>query len=205
MIKMLGEYRPPRTWMTKCLFVHGPPGVGKSVSTLRTLRALSKLYSPIDYYVKVGGLNKWWDGYDNQPIVCIDDPGMFNPQYNDDAIAFKTAISAEAMKLEIKGGVVQFDSRLVIVLSNAAPELLAESSGPYHTQAVLDRLTGTRSCKGKAVYITKKQDRDRLITYITNIVKEFVAVPLGVDIHSNLVLTTVHAMHSSPLGYDYDY
>jgi len=28
----------------------------------------------IDYYQKMGGLKRFWDGYDNQPIVWIDDP-----------------------------------------------------------------------------------------------------------------------------------
>ena len=44
----------------------------------------------------MGGLTKFWDGYDNQPFVVIDDPGLFDPRYKEDEInAFKNVISSE--------------------------------------------------------------------------------------------------------------
>ena len=44
----------------------------------------------------MGGLTKFWDGYDNQPFVVIDDPGLFDPRYKEDKInAFKNVISSE--------------------------------------------------------------------------------------------------------------
>jgi len=51
----------------------GPTGVGKTSMVFRVLKALQKA-DVVDYYSKGGGLKKFWDGYDNQPIAWIDDP-----------------------------------------------------------------------------------------------------------------------------------
>lgn len=34
----------------------------------------------IEYYVKSQGLSKWWFGYNNEPIVIIDDPMQIKDQ-----------------------------------------------------------------------------------------------------------------------------
>jgi len=47
----------------------GPTGVGKTSMVFRVLKALQKA-DVVDYYSKGGGgLKKFWDGYDNQPIA----------------------------------------------------------------------------------------------------------------------------------------
>ena len=105
----------------------------------------------------MGGLRKYWDGYDNQPIVVIDDPGLFDPMNKgDDVHAFKSIISAEEHLVEIKFGSMQFDSHLVIIITNYDAGMLANSAGLENQDAVMDRLVGSRSIIRSALYIPNK-------------------------------------------------
>lgn len=82
--------------------------MGKNTITYNVLRTIQDIYK-IDFYSKMGGLKKFWDGYDNQPIVITDDPRLFNVRINDeDVVAFKSIISSEEYLTEIKFGTMQF-------------------------------------------------------------------------------------------------
>lgn len=56
---------PPRTAPKKCVWIYGKPGTGKT-------RAATLTYP--DAYRKLQ--NKWWDGYQNQKEVIMDDLGQ---------------------------------------------------------------------------------------------------------------------------------
>ena len=71
-IGKLMELRPPRMHETDCLYIYGPTGHGKTTAVLQTLNTVQKLYPKLCYYSKSGGLTKYFDGYDNQPIVWMD-------------------------------------------------------------------------------------------------------------------------------------
>ena len=62
-----------RVIRTNVLYLYGPTGVGKTSLVFRVLKTLARL-NMCDYFTKGGGLKKFWDGYDNQPIAWIDDP-----------------------------------------------------------------------------------------------------------------------------------
>ena len=112
----------------------------------------------MDFYSKMGGLNKYWDGYDNQPIVVIDDPGLFNIQHNEDCvIAFKNVVSNGAFQVEVKYGSLQFDSYLVIIISNIAPGILAMSGGS-HADSLYSRFVGNRSIVGRDIVCNTPED-----------------------------------------------
>ena len=76
-ILKLMRFRPPRTHKTQCLYIYGPTGLGKSTTIDRCLTSLQTTYK-IDYYKKLRGLSKFWDSYDNEQIVYIDDPVKAN-------------------------------------------------------------------------------------------------------------------------------
>ena len=59
--------------------------------------------------------------------------------------AFKNVVSTGAHIVEVKGSAMQFDSRLVIVVSNTDPESLANTAGLWARDAIFDRLIGSRS------------------------------------------------------------
>ena len=151
MVNHIGKvmaHRPPRHHETKCLYVWGPPGTGKSTTIHRVLKTFQKLDPRAGYYPKMGALKKFWDGYDNQPFVLIDDPGQFNAHF----AAFKNVISTGALIVEVKGSAMQFDSRLVIVVSNTDPESLANTAGLWGRDAIFDRLVGLRSVIKGGIY-----------------------------------------------------
>ena len=84
-IMKLMRYRPLRQHKTQCLYIWGPTGMGKTTTIDRCLTSLQTLYN-IDYYKKLRGLSKFWDSYDNEPIVYVDDPVKANINYNEDDV-----------------------------------------------------------------------------------------------------------------------
>lgn len=143
-VKALGYMRPPRTHLTKVLHIWGIAGVGKTYMIHKTLMAVQNMMPSMDYYMKLMGFNKYWDGYDNQPIVFVDDPVMPDVKVNkDDIQGLKLVMSTGACQVEIKYGSMQFDSKLIIVASNQSPELIAQRCGSDNSDAIFRRLTDT--------------------------------------------------------------
>ena len=98
----------------------------------------------MDHYVKLGGLSKFWDGYDNQPICVIDDPVLTDPKRDkDDIQALKNVMSNGPTQVEIKYGSMQFTSELIIITSNPGPGAIAQACGGENEEAIYRRLTDT--------------------------------------------------------------
>lgn len=160
------------------MYIFGPPGTGKSTCVTNVLKACAALYPQLDYYSKMGGMSKFWDGYDNQPLVVIDDPGLFNIKFNEDELnAFKNVISSTRHTVEVKGSSMQFDSFLVIIISNYSPNIMALSAGPA-SDAVYDRLAGSRSVVSGGVNCLNKTAARRdlgplLCTFLVKIGRVF--------------------------------
>ena len=91
----------------------------------------------------MAGLSRFWDGYDNQPIVWIDDPVSPDSRSNsEDMQQFKTLLSCSGpMQVQIKGGAVQFDSDIIIISGNTNPADLADKFGLECRDAIYRRLT----------------------------------------------------------------
>ena len=78
--KMMAQ-APARSKYCNCAYIHGLAGTGKTTLVKNMLSSLRKPYN-----VKVGGLSKWWYGYDYQRGTLIDDPGLFDMRFNADHI-----------------------------------------------------------------------------------------------------------------------
>lgn len=85
-------------------WIHGPAGTGKS----------SKAYSenPGSY---LKGLNKWWDGYNGQDTVIIDDMDPFHKSL---AQEFKQWAHHHPFPAETKGGSLCIRPKKLVVTSN---------------------------------------------------------------------------------------
>ena len=136
-IMKLMRYRPPRQHKTQCLYIYGPTGLGKTTCIDRCLTTFQKIFK-IDYYKKLRGLSKFWDSYDNEPIVYIDDPVKANVQYNEDDVqGLKNILSSGPCIADIKFGSMNFDSKLVIIAANISPEMMAMSMGRDNQEPML--------------------------------------------------------------------
>lgn len=104
-IKADHQTMPPALDELNCLWYHGPTGTGKS----RDARA----ENPVHY---VKNLNKWWDGYTDQPCVIIEE---FAPEHGQFLGSFmKTWCDHYAFSAETKGGTMCIRPPKIIVTSN---------------------------------------------------------------------------------------
>ena len=118
-----------------------PTGVGKTSMVFRVLKTLHRLRL-CDYFTKGGGLKKFWDGYDHQPVAWIDDPVSPDDGRESESIQqLKNVMSVGDCFIEVKYGTMVFDSALLIVTSNIDPMKLAVSCGEENRHAIHRRLT----------------------------------------------------------------
>lgn len=96
----------PRDFKTEVCVLIGPPGVGKS----RLVRA-----GRDDAYWKPRG--KWWDGYDGQEVVILDDFYGWIPF--DEMLRI---MDRYPLRVETKGGTVEFKARALYITSNKEPQ-----------------------------------------------------------------------------------
>ena len=145
----------------------------------------------------MGGLCKFWDGYNNQQIVVIDDPGVFNVTMTDaEANAFKNVVSQGSHTVEIKGSSFPFDSKLVVIISNVPPHQLAESAGKFHRDAIADRIMGHRSIIHRAYHVPNKEARSKFR-------EDFCRIIVAMYNHFNVEIDVDKLMDSIPKHSDY--
>lgn len=116
------EYRlvmtKPRSWPMVVFYIHGPSGSGKS--------SIIERFWPLGddtYWLTVpkAGQNVWWDGYDGQSTVVIDDwkPGYFGPGH---VLFMQRLVDRYPFKVPVHGGLVEFVSKVIVFTSNTPPD-----------------------------------------------------------------------------------
>jgi len=125
------QFGPKRDWKTIVTVYWGPPGTGKSFK--------AHLNRPDAYKMpKSGNNNVWFDGYDKQETIIMDDFYGWIP------LTFMLELmDAYPMRLPIKGGFVPMLAKEIIITSNRAPEHWYEKaflSNPNHKEAFMRRI-----------------------------------------------------------------
>jgi len=101
---------PHRTELTKLIIYWGPPLTGKSTKV--------KTEYPDAYWLKRARTGEpWWDGYDGQDTVVIDE---FYGWISVDTMC--RLVDFTPMYVELKGKSVKFTSKRIIIISNKSPE-----------------------------------------------------------------------------------
>lgn len=99
----------PRETKPYVIWIYGPSGCGKSKQAFEFAKSKST------YYYKPA-FNKWWDGYTGQECVVIDDyKGGWEIEY------LLNLLDWYPMRVEVKGGSINFNSKWVIITSNKRP------------------------------------------------------------------------------------
>lgn len=105
----------PRDTNATMLWFHGAPGTGKSWLARNTYP---------DAYLK--SCSKWWDGYNNEDAVIIED---FDKNHEKVAHHLKIWADRYPFPAEIKGGQMKIRPSIIIVTSNYHPDEIWEDSG----------------------------------------------------------------------------
>lgn len=101
-----------RKWLTVCYVYHGLAGTGKTQAAMEEART----FGGGTYWLtleKGNGGKVWWDGYQGEENVIIDEFGCQIPFSE-----FKRLIDASPLSVPVKGGFTQFLAKRVWILSN---------------------------------------------------------------------------------------
>ncbi|AIF76249.1 Rep [Bat associated cyclovirus 6] len=127
-LDLITNAKPPRFYKTWVYYYWGPPGSGKSKRALQEAQSLDE-----EIYYKPRG--KWWDGYNGQDCVIIDD---FYGWIKYDELLKIT--DRYPYKVQVKGGFREFTSRRIWFTSNVDTHELYKFIG-YNNTAFERRIT----------------------------------------------------------------
>ena len=187
----LARFRPQRAFRTDLIYYYGPPGTGKSMTVSKVLNTIRKLYPTADYYAKMGGLIKYFDGYDNQPICWIDDPvspAVCRTGDEEPVQRFKTVVSTGEVLVEVKHGSMVFDSSLIIVTSNMDLRDMADACGLDNSDAMYRRFTDT--C-GAYCILDKQTARNKMVEHLLKIIACNTKFHLDIEIDLDHVIRAI--------------
>ena len=176
-IKQCLELHKTKYEASDCMYIYGPTGSGKTTTCKRVFDYFKRAFG-INYYAKMGGLSKFFDGYDWQPIILIDDPVTPDANQNQDQIQmFKTIINEHQRLIEVKGGSMPLDSGLIVITANVTPSGMANACGMDCSEAIYRRLT-----KQPGAFYVRAQDRERITKQLIKIVGQ--RFDLNVDVEA---------------------
>lgn len=121
-------YAVPRTWRSEVIVYWGTTGTGKTTAIYENLQSLDHLWKRDS--------NKWFDGYDDHPIALFDEfkPGQYDITY------LLQLLDCYPMRVEVKGGFVNWAPREIYLTSNMDPDEWYFNALPEHRAALKRRI-----------------------------------------------------------------
>ncbi|QGM49342.1 replication-associated protein [Elk circovirus Banff/2019] len=133
LLKVTGKSQS-RDWKTAVHVIVGPPGSGKSRWAAEFADKTATYWKP--------SRNKWWDGYNGQEVVVLDDYYGWLPF--DDLLRL---CDRYPLTVETKGGTVPFLARSILITSNKEPQEWYSSDAVPVVEALYRRITTLRFWK----------------------------------------------------------
>lgn len=177
-VKMVNDLLPLHKTLHKetyCLYIWGPTGVGKTTGLKRVLNFLKEQFD-ITHYYKMGGLSKFFNGYQFDDIVIIDDPVEPGSNDNDQVQMFKAIINEHERLVEIKGSSMPWDTKLVVITANISPLSMSNACGETCREAIYRRLTNPF----KDLHLTEP-NHDRYCIYLLKIMSNIFNLAFPVE------------------------
>jgi len=104
-------YKTKRNWEMNVIILWGPPGSGKSRTAYDT-HGVDNVYKKM--------IGKWWDDYNGEEVVLIDDFDPFD-MYDITYGFYLQLLDRYPMRVECKGGSYEFCSKTIYITSNHDP------------------------------------------------------------------------------------
>lgn len=129
---------PHRNERPTVYWLWGPAGCGKS----KMAAELADIHDSTIYFKPAG---QWWDGYDQQNIIVLDDLRSEDYPYSQ----LLRILDRYPLQAPVKGGFVPLNSRTIVITTPQKPELTYTNDLDCITQ-LLRRVTVTMELTGKA-------------------------------------------------------
>lgn len=104
----------PRSWLTKCIWLWGKTGTGKSL-TAQLLAGTRSCFFKSD-------MTWWWCGYSGQEVVIWNDFRLASSAQPRSISWFLNLVDRYPHKVQVKGGNVEFVGKLIIVTAPCGVE-----------------------------------------------------------------------------------
>jgi len=143
-------YETKRTAKTDVIWYHGKPGTGK---THRAREICIERAGDEDNIYEAMATGQWWEGYDGQEYVIIDDLRGDFMKFHE----FIKLLDKYPFRVQTKGSSRQFNAKVIIITSPYRPEQI------YNTieciDQLIDRIDFIKEFKGINWRQKNKQDR----------------------------------------------
>lgn len=121
-----GFYRQRRSAKTPCRWIFGPTGSGKS-------RSFNDAY-PMGYWKSAQ--HHWWDGFDGQSAVIIDDYRVAFSTFN----YMLSMLDWYPHQVQVKGGMVEFDPEIIYITCPYHPADIWSKRSPEDLTQLIRRI-----------------------------------------------------------------
>lgn len=138
--KYMKYFAPLRTWKTWTCWIWGPPGAGKTYKAKQMWQNIKAKRPEYRLYVKKSRDGKWWEGYDGQEVVVMDD---VRKSWNGYSFLDMIGLSGDdELRVEIKGSSVPFVAKYLFITSvkHPAEEMRTEGEPMEQLKRRIDRL-----------------------------------------------------------------
>lgn len=148
----------PRNFKTHVSVYYGESGSGKSLKAFETNGS---------YVLRCSKTGVWWDGYNNEETVVIDDFYGWIP-FN----MLLNLLDRYPMKVDIKGGAVEFNSKNLIITSNKSPLEWYPNLSDEHKYALLRRIDNLKYFERNSTAIELNDNMNKVLTMINDETKK---------------------------------